>query len=164
MKFLTVLLILISGYSFANGQTPNAINLKKNNKDKIKQIELNSLVKLKTVSGERYGGKLTEITETHWLIDADTVFITSVDWIMQKTVWRPVGTVFATGGTTLFIFGTAGWASSVGSDETWVQLGAVVGALVAITGAAIDGVAIPMLLKGRKYRVQPDAKWQIIKG
>ncbi|MFY0674123.1 MAG: hypothetical protein JXQ87_12020 [Bacteroidia bacterium] len=162
MKALQVLFFLFSSFCLAQGQTTDAITFKKQNKDDLRQIEINKGVKIKTKSEKKYNGKLVEITDQYWLVDEDTVLISSVDWVRQKTVWRPIGTVLASGGTTLFIFGTVGWASSVGSEDTWAQLGAFIGALLAFTGATIDGISIPMLIKGRKYRIQSSSKWQLI--
>ncbi|MCB0735902.1 MAG: hypothetical protein KDC92_00220 [Bacteroidetes bacterium] len=143
-------------------EASDTLVLKKQSNGAEQTIRVGKLVKVKLLSGQKIKGELIGISNNFIVVGADTVQYKNVEWITRQTFLRPLGIALATGGTGIFLFGTAGFLSSVGSDDTWAQLGAVIGALIAVTGGIIDLAALPMLMHARKFRLNGErANWQV---
>lgn len=140
----------------------NALVLKKLESKKEHSIDYGKTIRIKTLDGVITKGELIEGNQNFIIVNSDTIAINSIEWLNQKVLLKPLGVVLAVGGTTMVLFGTAAWAANVGSDDTWSSLGAVVGALIGISGGIIDAAALPILLRSRKLRIGVSTpKWQI---
>lgn len=158
-------LLLALGSDIAKAQTLKDLKLKKLQGSKEVVFKNNTAVRILTTSGEVIRARVNGVTGQTLVFTDDTtrLDIGNIAHLRRTTVIRPVASVLATGGTVMIAFGTIGWASSVGSDDVWASLGAVVGALIAVGGAILDAVALPVLLKTRKFRTSGDkAKWAIV--
>lgn len=146
-------------------QTSKELTLRKLDGDKEVVFKNNKAVRVVTLDGEVFRGRIGEVNgQTLVFADGTTkVDLNSIVHLRRTTMFRPVASVLATGGTVFFVFGTIGFASSIGSDDTWAQLGAVLGGLIAVSGLIVDAVSVPTLIRTRKFRVSGDkAKWAIV--
>ena len=150
--------------SLAFAQSSKDLTLKRIEGDKEVVFKNNKPIRVVTSNGEVFRGRIGEVTDQILVFtDGTKVDLNSIAHLRRTTVFRPVASVLATGGTVLFAFGTIGWASSIGSPDVWSRLGAVIAALIALTGIIIDAISVPTLIKTRRFRVSGDgAKWAIV--
>lgn len=163
MKLLHLLLLSATCLFMVNhstAQLADTLHVKKIRNDKTTSIPKGQQLKIALSSGATVKGSFQGLDDSNLVLGNDSFAIADMVWLRRRTAWRPIGITLATGGTGMFLFGMAGFLSSVGSDEPWVQLGAVIGALIAVTGGIIDLAAWPMLARGRTFRLSGKrAKW-----
>lgn len=159
---LATLFVLFAIPSINAQSNQNALVFKKLESKKELSIDYGKSIRIKTLDGTVIKGKLTKGNQDLLIVNSDTIATNNIEWLNQKVLLKPLGVILAIGGTTMVLFGTAAWATNVGSDDTWSSLGAVVGALIGISGGIIDVAALPILLKSRKFRIGGNkANWLI---
>jgi len=140
-----------------------SLHFAKQESKKIREIAFGKHIRIQTLDGNKIKGVLQNGNQEYIILNTDTILVEQIEWINQRVLLKPVAIAVFAFGTTLFTFGTVAWASSVGSDDVWAQLGAVVGALIGIAGGIIDAATLPVFIKARKYRLHGEkAKWLII--
>lgn len=161
--FSFLLFILCPCLAFTQGS--DELYIKKRGTEKIVVFKNNTPLRVVTLNGEVIRGRIIEVNN-HTLVlgkDTTTVQLDDIAHLRRTSFTRPVLSAIVVGGTVLVVFGTAAWASSIGSPDVWSRLGAVIGALIAIGGGIINSATIPVLLRTRKFKVSGDrANWEIV--
>ena len=161
---IAFLLLLLCAH-VAMTQSLTDLKIKRLQGSKEVVFKHNTAVRILKANGEIIRARINGVIDQTLVFVDDTarVDVNDIIHLRRTTVLRPVASAFTMVGSAMVVFGTAGWASSVGSDDVWASLGAVVGALIAVGGAILDAISIPVLLKTRNFKLSGDkAKWAIV--